>query len=131
MKFKAPGVAIIHFIFVAMAQVPPAHGAGSVQQERAGNMAYDQRDIPDSTDDLDFTGTYLDEVIMTKAYLENVHCRGIVREQVDQLVCQLRCTKSESNHSIKCLQTTNRPVLIQDGCWELCVVGVRVNTPPG
>ena len=93
-------------------------------------MAHYQRDVPDSTDDLDFPGTSLNEVVATPAYLENGHCCGIVREQVNQLVCQSRCPKPESHYSIKCLQMTNRPVLIQDGCWELCVVGVRVSAPP-
>ena len=94
MKFQAPGVEErIYFSFVAVAQVPPAQGFSSVQKERAGNMAHYQRDVPDSTDDPDFPGTSLDEVVVTPAYLENGHCCGIVREQVNQLVCQLRSPK--------------------------------------
>ena len=87
-KFKALAVdERVHFCFVAVAQVPPAQGISSVQQERTRNMAYYQTDVPGSTGDPDFPGTGLDKVVATPAYLDNGYCCGIVREQVDQLVC--------------------------------------------
>ena len=94
-KCKALGVdERVHLCFVAVAQVPHAQGISSVQQDRTRNMAYYQSDVPGSTGDPDFPGTGMDEVIMTHVYLENGHCCGIVREQVDQLVCHSRCPQS-------------------------------------
>ena len=48
-------------------------------------MAYCQGDVPGCASDPDVPGTSLDEGVPALASMENAHCCGIIREEVDKL----------------------------------------------
>ena len=54
-------------------------------------MTYCQCDVPECASEPDVPGTSLDECIPVLASLEDGHCGGIIRKEVDKLASEFRC----------------------------------------